>query len=121
MPDDDGAHSVPGHAADARDETEPELSDFGERYEQTCQRSRARREAFETVRARAAGKSRDQIREMYVAELTSRGVAIPAELILNAVVERIAGNPAPAGRALGESLAQVSKGIAGLSRIFRQR
>ncbi|HEY1621964.1 MAG TPA: hypothetical protein VGG25_30375 [Streptosporangiaceae bacterium] len=121
MPDDDGAHPTPGHAADARDETAPELSDFGERYEQARQRSRARREAFEAVRARAAGKSRDQIREMYVAELTSRGVAIPAELILNAIVERIAGNPAPAGRALSESLAQVGKGLYGLTRVFRQR
>lgn len=95
--------------------------DFAELREQAEQRSRARREAYEAARARAAGKSRAEIRGIYLAELSARGLRAPTERVLDAVVERIAGNPFPAARVLGESLVQMGKGFYELSRLFRQR
>lgn len=97
------------------------IPDFSEAREQAERRSQARKEAYEAARARAAGKSRAEIRDIYVAELNARGLRIPAERVLDAVVERIAGNPLPAARVLGESLVQMGKGLYELSRLFRQR
>jgi hypothetical protein len=54
-------------------------------------------------------------------ELNARGMKKPAEPILDAVVERIAGNPLPAVRLLGEIAGQIGKGLYDLSRLFRQR
>jgi hypothetical protein len=82
-------------------------------------RSRARKEAFESTRARAAGKSRDEIREIYVAELNARGLAAPGEDLLDAVVGQITGNRPPAVRLAMESLAQLGKELRQLSRRFR--
>jgi len=79
-----------------------------------AQRRRSRR------RERAAGKSKAEIAEIYVSELRARGLKVPAEPVLDAIVDRLCGNPLPAARVLGESLAQMGKGLHELSRIFRQ-
>jgi hypothetical protein len=104
----------------ALDEAGIEIRDFGELREETRRRSLARKEAFGAARAHAAGKSREEIREIYVAELRARDLKIPAEPVLDAVVEHITGNPLSAARLLGESLVQIGKGIYELSRLFRQ-
>ena len=84
-----------------------EFPDFGKMWEDARRRSRARKGAFESARARAAGKSRDQIREIYLAELNARGLTAPGEDILDAVADRIGGNPLPAARLAAEGLAQM--------------
>lgn len=109
-----------GQERQRMDEAGIEIPDFGELREQARRRSRERKEAYEAARARAAGKSRKEIRDIYVAELNARGLEIPAEPFLDADVERIAGNPFPAVRVLGESLVQMGKGLYELSRLFRQ-
>lgn len=96
-----------------------EFPDFGKVREDARRRSRARKEAFESARARAAGKSRDEIREIYLAELNARGLTAPGEEILDAVADRIGGNPLPAARLAAEGLAQMGKALHDLSRIFR--
>jgi hypothetical protein len=68
---------------------------------------------------RATGKGRDEIREILVAELNARGLKKPSDTVLDAIVDRISGNPLPAVRLAAESLVQVSKGIHELSRRFR--
>jgi hypothetical protein len=103
------------------DEAGVEFPEFGEMWDDARRRSRARREAFESARAQAAGKSRDEIREIYLAELTARGLPLPREDVLDAVVDRIAGNPLPAVRLGAASLVQVGKGLTELSRAFRSR
>lgn len=90
--------------------------DFGAQYEEAQRRSRARAEAFESARARAVGRDRDQIREIYVAELRARGLKVPADPVLDAVVDRINGDPLPAARLAGESLVRMGKALYGLSR-----
>lgn len=98
-----------------------EVPDFDKLREDVLRRSRARKEAFEATRARAAGKSREEIREIYAAELRIRGMKIPKAAVLDAVADRINGNPLPAARLLGESLAQMGKGLYDISRLFRER
>ncbi|HYZ54485.1 MAG TPA: hypothetical protein VE733_13430 [Streptosporangiaceae bacterium] len=69
----------------------------------------ARMEAFQAVRARGAGRSQEEIRELYIAELRSRGLDIPPEEALNAGVAAVTGNYFPSARLLGRSLADVAK------------
>jgi hypothetical protein len=113
--------TCPGAEQERRrlDETGSDLSDFDERLEERRRRSRAYREAFEAARAGAAGKGRDEIREIYIAELSARGLTQPSDTVLDAVVSRINGNPLPAVRVAAESLVQLGKGIHALSRHFR--
>jgi len=72
-------------------------------WELARQRQQARREAFNAARAQAAGKSHEQVREIYVAELRARHQEVPAPEALAATVAAIGGNPLPsflvAGRA----------------------
>ncbi|MHB1876832.1 MAG: hypothetical protein ACYCPF_18490, partial [Streptosporangiaceae bacterium] len=91
----------------------------GQRWEDVRRRSRARRDAFESARAGAAGKSREEIREIYLAECAARGLKAPGEDVLEAVVARIGGNPLPAARIAMESVTQMGKALHELSRIFR--
>ncbi len=113
--------TCPGAEQERRrlDEDSIEFPDFGKSLEDARRRSRARKEAFESARARAAGKSQDEIREIYLAELNARGLTIPREDILQAVVDRIGGNPLPTARLAVESLAQMGKALHELARIFR--
>jgi hypothetical protein len=76
---------------------------------QAEERRRRRKDAFNAARARAAGHSRDQIREIYTAELRARGLRVPAESVIDAEVARITGNPLPAVLLAGRDLARVGK------------
>ena len=62
---------------------------------------------------------RDDIRKIYIAELNARGLQKPSDTVLDAIVDRISGNPLPAVRVAAESLVQVGKGIHALFRIIR--
>jgi len=114
--------ACPGAEPERRrmDEAGIEIPDLGELREQAQRDSRARQEAFRAAKARAAGRSREEVREIYLAELSARGMKAPAEPVLDAIVERITtGNPLPAARLLGESLVQIGQGLYGLARLFR--
>jgi len=81
---------------------------------QSQQRSRRRREAVNAVRAKAAGKSWEEIRDLYESELRARGLEIPPEEILDAHVDAITGDYRSSvhlmGRTLGD-LAKLARGI----------
>jgi hypothetical protein len=94
----------------------PRVDEVRERVERD---GRARKEAFEAARRAAAGKSRDEIRELYVAELRSRGVDPPTEPFLAATVEHIAGNPVPRARLVAHGMAGLGKGALALARLLR--
>lgn len=102
------------------DEAGVEFPDFSEMREEARRRSQLHKDAFQATRARAAGKSRAEIREIYIAELRARDLRIPDEPILDAIVERVNGNPLPAVRVLGENLAGMGKGFHELFKLFRQ-
>jgi hypothetical protein len=103
----DGLCTCPGAelAADALDQAQRDAPDFGdfarrsrERWEKSAsardpmQRREAKREAFEATRAASPGRSRAQIREIYVAELHARGLTEPSGLVLDATADAIARN-----------------------------
>jgi len=100
-------------------ETGTEPPSFDEIREQQRRDSAARKAAFQAVRRAAAGKSRDEIRELYVAELRSRGLELPTEPFLAATVEHIAGNPLPAARLVANGFAGLGKGAVALARLLR--
>ncbi len=113
--------TCPGAERERRrlDENGVAFPEFGEMWEDAQRRSRARKEAFQAARAQAAGKGRDEIREIYLAELAARGLERPSGAVLDAIVDRISGNPIPAARLAVESLVQVGKELHKLSRLFR--
>ena len=94
--------------------------DFGARWEESRNRSRARKEAFTAAKARAAGKNREEIRRLYLAELHARDLQIPADPILDAAIDSIAGNPLPAGRLLVHQLTAMGREIRKLTKLFTQ-
>ena len=102
------------------DEAGIEFPDFGEVREEARRRSQLRKAAFQATLAGAAGKSRAEIRDIYVTELRDRGLTIPPEHILDAIVERINGNPVPAARVAAESLVGIGKGLHELLKLLRQ-
>jgi hypothetical protein len=61
--------------------------------------------------------SREQARDLYAAELRSRGLEVPAEPILDAYASLIAGGHRFADRYLSRSLAIMAKLFAGISDI----
>lgn len=69
------------------------------------------------MRAGAAGKSGEQIREMLLAERRARGLADPSDHILDANVEAIQGNYGPALREASRTVARIAEGAA---QIFRE-
>lgn len=94
--------------------------DFGARWEESRNRSRAGKEAFAAARARAAGKNREEIRRLYLAELHARNLQIPADPILDTAIDSITGNPLPAARLLGHQLISMGKEIHKLTKLFTQ-
>ena len=89
-----------------------DLRDFGERRDDARSRTRARREAFQAAQARAAGKDRAEIREIYLAELNARDLPVPKEAVLDLAVDNISGKPFPTARSLlvmGKEIREISR------------
>ncbi len=93
-----------------------EFPDFREHMARYQRDSQSCREASHAVRAKARGKSRQEIRDLYEAELRSRGLPIPSEEVLAANVDAITGNYLPGARLLGRSLADIAKLVGGIIR-----
>ena len=114
--------TCPGAAVrrQAMSESGVETPDFGKRWEEARDRSRARKEAASAVRSRIAGRSRAEIRDMYVAELQARELRIPSDVVLDAVVDSLTGNPLPAARLGAESLIGLGRSLHDVAKLFRQ-
>src|SRR5258708_12292349 len=91
------------------DERGVEFPGSGELWEKARRHNQARSEAFRAARARAAGLSREDVREIYIAELRARDLPIPSERALDAAIETIMGNPLPSARLLGEGLIETGQ------------
>ena len=93
-----GTGLAAGKLDEAEREETPGFAGFGrewrERWADSEQKSQQRRAAargaFEAARAAAAGKSRAEIREIYLAERRARGLTIPSDLVLDAYADAIA-------------------------------
>lgn len=56
-------------------------------------RRQARQQAFEAARGAAAGKTRDQVRQIYLDELRARRQDTPSEPLLEAHIDMLVGRP----------------------------
>lgn len=64
-----------------------DVRDFREMWARSRNELQCRREAFKAAQASAAGKDREQLKDLYVAELRARGLKIPDDEVLDAAVE----------------------------------
>jgi hypothetical protein len=53
------------------------IRDFREMWAKSRNELQSRREAFKAAQASAAGKDREQLKDLYVAELRARGLKMP--------------------------------------------
>ena len=70
---------------------------FTERWEQAQREHQERREAKKqaehAVRDAAYGKTRDELRDLYIAEFRARGLDLPPEVFLEAEIDKMTGHP----------------------------
>jgi len=98
-----------------------EFPDMREEIEDRRRRSRARRDALQAVRAGSGGRTRAEIRQLYVDEMRFRGLDLPADDVIEAHLDFFAGNPLPAMRLAGQSMTQAARALGELARIFRPK
>ena len=72
----------------------PGFEEFRETLEREAQqRSEASKDALQAARTAAPGKTRDEIRELFAAELRARGLKVPPDRLLEVAVDMITGEP----------------------------
>lgn len=74
-------------------DTLPGPAEFWEPYlSKLRQVSEARKDALKATRSAAPGKTRDEIRDLYIAELRARGLEIPSERDLAIAIDMLSGD-----------------------------
>jgi hypothetical protein len=113
--------TCPGADADRQrlDDAGIDFPDLDELMEERRRQSQASREALQAVRVASGGKTRDEIRQLYIDEMRSRALSVPPDEVIEAHLDWMAGNPLPGLRLAARSLAEVGKAIADLGKIFR--
>jgi hypothetical protein len=89
------------------DESWPGAREQGEQRKREWQeRQDAEKEAWEAARAAAGGRTHDEVRDLYVAELEARGQDVPPGPLLEAMVDMLTGHRVRGilqiGKAIGE-------------------
>jgi hypothetical protein len=95
--------------------------DISREAEEIRRKARARKDAFNAARARAAGKNQDEIRVIYTAELRARGLNADGGPRTDADVAWIAGNPLPMLLLEGKGLVRIGKGLRDFVKLVKQR
>lgn len=96
------------------------LPESGGLWQEAMRQSRLQREAVRAAQARARGRSREEVRDIYVAELRARGLRVPGEAAVDAAVDAITGSRLHAACVAGKSLAGPGKALYRMSRLFSQ-
>jgi hypothetical protein len=86
-----------------------ELPDFDALRAKSRQKHQSRRDAFEAAKAQAAGKTREEVKELYLAELRARGQELPSQEILDANVAALNGDYLPVARLIGRAVISSAK------------
>lgn len=103
-----GAEAIRG----IRDQLERQpvnLSDFREGWAKYRQESQSRREAFKAAQAGAAGMDREQLKDLYVSELRSRGLTIPHGEVLDVAIDAQMGDYPTGARLVGREVVNFGK------------
>jgi len=85
------------------------IPDLGEYQARALRDHLARKEALDVVRAGSAGMSREQVRDLFVAEMQARGAEVPPDVILDGYLRMMTSSYLPAARFVGRSLAGLVK------------
>jgi hypothetical protein len=92
------------------DEPWPGFKEFQEGQQRKSQeREEAQQEAFEAARAAVDGKTRDEVRDLYVAELRARGLDVPPEPLLEVAVDLLTGHHVRALVDMGKGITKFTK------------
>jgi len=76
------------------DEPWPGATEYREREQrESRERKEAHTQAFRAARDAAPGRTRDEVRDLYIAELRARGLEIPPEPVLGATIDLLFGHP----------------------------
>jgi CHAD domain-containing protein len=77
------------------------IRDFREMWAKSRNELQSCREAFKAAQASAAGQDREQLKDLYVAELRARGLNIPDDEVLDAAIEAHMREVGNLGKLLG--------------------
>lgn len=96
------------------DEPVPGFREFRENHErESRERRESHSQAVHAAQAAASGKTRDQVRDLYLTELRARGVDEPRDVILEATLDLLTGHPITANSRVllgyGKAAARLAK------------
>jgi len=76
------------------DEPWPGAKEYREKEQRESHEGReSRKQATQAAREAAPGKTRDEVRDLYIAELRARGQKVPPEPFLRAEIDLLTGHP----------------------------
>jgi hypothetical protein len=95
-----------------------EVPDFRADLAERRRKSELRRAAASQVRASAAGRSREQVRQLYLAALAERGLPAPADRVLEISLDALTGHYGSSVRELGRAAGGMARSARDIARIF---
>lgn len=92
------------------------VRDFAEKWAESRHEFKSRREAFKAAQASAAGQDREQLKDLYVAELRSRGGKIPGGDALDAAIAAHMDGYPTGARFVGREVVSLGKRLGSFRR-----
>jgi len=92
------------------------VRDFAEMWAESRHEFKSRREAFKAAQASAAGQDREQLKDLYVAELRSRGRKIPGDAALDAAIAAHMDSYPAGARLAGREVVSLGKRLGSFRR-----
>lgn len=92
------------------------VRDFAEKWAESRHEFKSRREAFKAAQASAADQDREQLKDLYVAELRSRGRKIPADDALDAAIAAHMDSYPTGARFVGREVLSLGKRLGSFRR-----
>ena len=92
------------------------VRDFAEMWAESRHEFKSRREAFKAAQASAAGQDREQLKDLYVAELRSRGRKIPGDAALDAAIAAHMDSYPAGARFVGREVVSLGKRLGSFRR-----
>jgi hypothetical protein len=93
-----------------------DVRDFAEMWAESRHEFKSRREAFKAAQASAAGHDRERLKELYVAELRSRGRKVPGDEALDAAVAAHMDSYPTGARFVGREVVSLGKRLGSFRR-----
>ena len=92
------------------------VRDFAEMWAESRHEFKSRREAFKAAQASAVGQDREQLKDLYVAELRSRGRKIPDDEVLDAAIAAHMDSYPTGARFVGQEVVSLGKRLGSFRR-----